>query len=76
MDKYMTDHDKTAQKKYGKRVLIYLLAFFAVFASVDAFFVYKALSTNTGVVSENAYEQGLRFNDIIDEAEKRLKNAP
>ncbi len=76
MDKHMTDYKSQPEKKDGRRVLIYLLAFFAVFASVDAFFVYKALSTNTGVVSENAYEQGLRFNDVIDEAEKRLKNVP
>ncbi|MBN8521653.1 MAG: FixH family protein [Alphaproteobacteria bacterium] len=72
----MTDYEPHPEKKDGKRVLIYLLAFFVVFASVDAFFFYKALTTNTGTVSDNAYEQGLRFNDIINEAEKRLENAP
>jgi nitrogen fixation protein FixH len=59
------------QQKDGLRVLIYLLGFFACFAAVDAFFVYKALSTHKGVVAENAYEQGLHFNKIIEQARKR-----
>ncbi|GEM_PF-1478884 len=63
-----------SSKKDGRIVFWALIAFFAVVASVDAFFVYKALSTNTGVVSENAYERGLRYNDIINEAKKRKNN--
>ncbi len=61
----------TQSKKDGRRFFLILFGFFVIFASVDAFFVYKALSTNTGVVSENAYEQGLRYNDILAEAKKR-----
>lgn len=61
----------TAPKKDGKRVLIGFLAFFIVFASVDAFFVYKAISTSPGVVSEKSYEIGLNYNKIIAEAKKR-----
>ncbi len=55
----------------GKRILWSFLAFFLVFASVDVFFVYKAISTNTGVVAENSYEIGLNYNKIIAEAKKR-----
>lgn len=62
MKKPMTD---------GKRILLGFIAFFVVFASVDAFFVYKAISTLPGVVSENAYEIGLNYNKIIAEAKKR-----
>ena len=58
-------------KKYGKRVLIILISFFAVFASVDAFFIYKALKTQPGVVTENAYERGLNYNDLLKEARER-----
>tara|TARA_R110002126_G_scaffold274335_2_gene419290 strand:+ start:7706 stop:7936 length:231 start_codon:yes stop_codon:yes gene_type:complete len=63
-----------ANKKSGRRALFYLLAFFVIFASVDAFFVYKALSTHTGVVAENAYEIGLNYNDVIAEAKKQKLN--
>jgi nitrogen fixation protein FixH len=59
------------QPQDGKRVLLAFLSFFVVFASVDAFFVYKAISTLPGVVSENAYEIGLNYNKIIAEAKKR-----
>lgn len=59
------------KKNDGRKVFIGFLAFFIVFASVDAFFVYKAISTLPGVVSENAYEIGLNYNKIIAEAKKR-----
>lgn len=62
------------QKKDGRRVLFYLIGFFVIFASVDAYFVYKAFSTHTGVVVENAYEKGLNYNDIIEEAKKRKQH--
>jgi len=60
-----------APPKDGRRILLAFLSFFVVFASVDAFFVYKAISTLPGVVSENAYEIGLNYNKIIAEAKKR-----
>lgn len=61
----------TPPPKDGKRVLLGFIAFFVVFASVDAFFVYKAISTLPGVVSENAYEIGLNYNKIIAETKRR-----
>ncbi len=63
--------EQEKSKQFGFRILFSFLAFFIVFSSVDAFFVYKALSTHTGVVSENAYEIGLNYNKIIAEAKKR-----
>ena len=55
-------------RKSGRRVLYALLGFFVLFAAVDLFFVYKAVSTHSGVVVENAYEYGLNYNDIIQQA--------
>jgi nitrogen fixation protein FixH len=62
------ESEKTQSRKDGFLVLWSLLAFFAVFSSVNAFFVYKAVTTNTGVVVENAFEQGVHYNDIIAKA--------
>lgn len=53
---------------YGKRVLLYFLLFFAFVATVDAYFIMKALETHSGVVTENAYEKGLAFNDTLKKA--------
>lgn len=64
----MSDQDS---KKDGRIVLFALLAFFTTFATVDAYFVYKAITTHSGVVAENAYEIGLNYNDILAEADKR-----
>ena len=42
--------------------------FFAVIAILDGIFVYMAVSTQTGVVTEHAYEKGLAYNDVLAEA--------
>lgn len=64
------NNDAIASKKAGRIILFSMLAFFLVFASVDAFFIYKALTTNTGVVVENPYEVGLNYNEIIQKAKQ------
>lgn len=51
-----------------KYVLWFFLAFFGTFIAVDTFFVYKAVTTQTGVVTEHAYEKGLAYNQVLDEA--------
>lgn len=55
-------------RKAGKKVLFSLLLFFVVFATVDAFYVYSALSTHSGVVDEHSYQTGLKFNDTLKQA--------
>ena len=69
----MSENESESQssRKAGRQFLVILLGFFVVMCSVNAFFVYKAVSTHKGVVVENPYETGLKFNDIIDEARKR-----
>lgn len=66
------NHDEN--KKAGHWLLAWLIGFFVVFASVDAYFVYTALSTHTGVVAENSYEVGLKYNDILQEAKRRAQD--
>ncbi len=63
----MNDIAKQSRRD-GRKFLFILIAFFVVFATVDAYFVYKALSTNTGVVVEHAYEVGLNYNDLLEQA--------
>jgi len=46
----------------------YFVIFFLVLFIVDGIFVYLATSTHTGVVTENAYEKGLRYNEVIERA--------
>jgi nitrogen fixation protein FixH len=43
---------KEESRNVGRKFWIGLLLFFLTFASVDAFFVYKALNTHTGVVDQ------------------------
>ena len=62
---------KEESKKKGKIVLFSLISFFAVFSSVDAYFVYKAVSTHSGMVTENPYEKGLAYNQVIEKAKSQ-----
>jgi nitrogen fixation protein FixH len=45
--------------------------FFAVIAVLDGIFVYMAVSTQTGVVTEQAYEKGLAYNELLEQAKQR-----
>lgn len=55
----------------GRAVLFGLLAFFAVVASVNATFIYFALSTWPGLSSQDAYSDGLNYNEVLDEARRQ-----
>ncbi|MGD9785370.1 MAG: FixH family protein [Hyphomicrobiaceae bacterium] len=49
----------------GRHVLFGLLAFFGVVFAVNGWFLYEALSTHTGVVSNEPYRKGLAYNERI-----------
>jgi nitrogen fixation protein FixH len=57
----------------GKHVLFILLGCFAVIGSVNAAFIYFALSTGPGEEKGASYEVGLRYNNVL--AEERTQNA-
>lgn len=52
----------------GRWVLFSLIVFFVMFATVDAFFVYKAVTTNVGVVTDHSYKKGLAYDDFLSQA--------
>ena len=49
----------------GRHVLLGLIAFFAIIFAVNGVFLYQALSTHTGVVSNEPYRKGLAYNERI-----------
>ena len=51
----------------------YFVLFFIFIIILDSIFVYLAFSSHTGLVSENSYEKGLNYNDIISQKEKQDK---
>ncbi len=59
------------QKGSGKFILGCFLGFFALICAVDGLFVYTAIHTNTGVVTEQAYEKGLAYNDTLSRAQNQ-----
>ena len=61
------------QDSYGKRVLLYFVMFFGVIIVVNAVFIYSALNSFTGVVTENPYEKGLAYNETLAKAKEQPK---
>lgn len=43
----------------------YFVAFFVVLALLDGIFVWLAMSTHRGVVTEQSYQKGLRYNNTL-----------
>ncbi|WP_417466224.1 FixH family protein [Kordiimonas sp.] len=61
----------TGMRKSDRLIPWYIVAFFVVVAILDGIFVYIATSTHTGVVSEQAYDKGLAYNETVAAAEKQ-----
>jgi nitrogen fixation protein FixH len=55
----------------GRHVLVLVLAFFGVVFTVNGVFLYEALSSYTGVVAQEPYRKGLRYNERIAAAERQ-----
>jgi nitrogen fixation protein FixH len=55
-------------KKSDKWIPWYFVIFFAVIAVVNAIFVTTAITTQTGVVTDGAYEKGLAYDRFLDAA--------
>lgn len=58
-----------AVKKSDRLIPWYFVAFFVGLAIWDGIFVYVATSTHTGVVTDEAYDRGINYNDTIAAAE-------
>ncbi len=55
-------------KPIDKWLPYFLVLFFVVIAIVNAFFVYIAINTHTGVVTENPYQKGLEYNAVLEKS--------
>ncbi len=66
--------DKTATPKItGRMVLFGFIAFFGVITAVNGVFMYFALSTWPGLTSQNAYKEGIAYNQTLDAAAAQQK---
>ncbi|MCI5050219.1 MAG: FixH family protein [Rickettsiales bacterium] len=52
----------------------FVMAFMVVFI-VNGIFIYYATGTHKGVVTENPYEKGLAFDEIVNEVRKQKNEA-
>lgn len=57
----------------GRQVLLGMIAFFGLIFGVNAVFLYSALSTHTGVVSNEPYRKGLHYNERIEADRQQIE---
>jgi nitrogen fixation protein FixH len=57
------------KKLTGRIILISMLAFFGVIFAVNGTFLYFAISTWPDLVSDEAYQEGLNYNQTLDQAQ-------
>jgi nitrogen fixation protein FixH len=55
----------------GRRVLISMLSFFGIIFVVNGIFVYMAMTTWTGLSTENAYKKGIKYNETLEAARRQ-----
>lgn len=56
---------ETTVNSRDKFIPWYFVGFFAVLFVMDGIFVFLATSTHTGVVTEQAYQKGLNYNETV-----------
>lgn len=65
---------KDNSKKNKNLIILYcFIGFFGTFMILDGIFVYLAVSTQTGVVTEQSYEKGLEYNKTLEEVRNQPK---
>ena len=52
----------------GTWVLLSFITFFGVIVAVNTFFIMMALNTHSGVVTKQAYEKGLAYDETLEAA--------
>ncbi len=57
----------------GTWVLVIFVAFFGLIVAVNSVFIYNALSTHSGVITEDPYRKGLAYNDVLSAAKSQPK---
>lgn len=57
----------------GRHVFGWIAAFFGVVTAVNGIFVYYALSSWSGLTASDAYNRGLAYNHVLDEAAAQRK---
>lgn len=55
------------------KIPYFFFAFFAVIFAVDAFYIYLSKKSWRGLVTEDGYQKGLRYNDVIADAARQKK---
>jgi nitrogen fixation protein FixH len=64
--------EKIARTLNGRHVLAILIGFFGCVFGVNGYFIFRSLSTYTGIVAEEPYRKGLGYNSRIAADDRQI----
>ncbi|MGH1456823.1 MAG: FixH family protein [Alphaproteobacteria bacterium] len=60
--------DSLFNPEKGTWVFLLFTAFFGIIIAVNSVFIYNALNSHSGVITENPYRKGLDYNETLEQA--------
>ena len=66
-------NSKILNSEKGTWVFLSFVAFFGVIVAVNSIFITTALNTHSGVVTDQPYEKGLAYNEMLKTAREQPK---
>ncbi|MGN7438960.1 MAG: FixH family protein [Alcanivorax sp.] len=58
-------------KPFGKQVFAIFALFFLAIIIVNSIFIYIAVESHTGIITQNPYEKGLKYNETLSKAKSQ-----
>ena len=65
--------DQISPKPFGRQVFALFILFFGVIIIANTIFIYIAVHSHTGVITDNPYEKGLKYNETLQKAKEQPK---
>jgi nitrogen fixation protein FixH len=69
----MSSTDTVSRPLTGRTVLLSMIGFFAVILAVNGIYIAFALSTDAGIVANEPYRKGLKYNERITADERQTE---
>ena len=65
--------EQSPPKPFGRQVFALFILFFGVIIIANTIFIYIAVHSHTGVITDNPYEKGLKYNETLEKAKAQPK---
>lgn len=65
--------ESVANDRKTSKIIYFFIGFFAIFITVNIFYIYLSKTTWRGLVTEGYYRKGVEYNEVLKQAELQKK---